>query len=104
MALKREFAEETGLIVDVGRLLFVYEFLALPLHAIDLFFDVRWVGGVLQTGADPEMGATEQTITDARFMHYDDINALPATDVHALVGGCSSLDELFRQTGYINQL
>jgi len=38
--LTREFREETGLKVEVKRFLFINEFLAVPLHAVELFFEV----------------------------------------------------------------
>ena len=52
--LKREFLEETGLQVEVIRFLYLNEFLQPPLHALELFFEVRVTGGTLRTGTDPE--------------------------------------------------
>src|SRR5688572_17010203 len=49
-ALKREFKEEANLDIDVGSYLFGCEFIRQPLHAIELFFDVKAVGGLLKTG------------------------------------------------------
>jgi 8-oxo-dGTP diphosphatase len=46
-ALKREFLEETGLEISVGKLLLMNEFVKLPLHGIELFFVVKRVGGVV---------------------------------------------------------
>lgn len=100
-ALKREFVEETGLIVDVGRLVFVNEFLAPPLHAFELFFDVKTVGGRLRVGTDPEMDADGQIISEVRLMTFDEIKAYPANEVHTLFSRCQSLDDVFRLSGYL---
>jgi ADP-ribose pyrophosphatase YjhB (NUDIX family) len=100
-ALIREFLEETGLIIDVEELLFINEFMAAPLHAIELFFQVKIVGGVLQKGYDPEMAADNQHITDVQFVTFDAIKRLPEDSVHAVVRNCQSMDDLFRLRGYL---
>lgn len=100
-ALIREFTEETGLIIDVKELLFVNEFIADPLHAIELFFQVNVVGGSLQKGYDPEMTADSQQITDVRFVTFEDIKRLPKDSVHDVVRNCQSIDDLFRLRGYL---
>lgn len=100
-ALIREFLEETGLIIDVEELLFINEFMAAPLHAIELFFQVKIVGGVLQKGYDPEMAADNQHITDVQFVTFDAIKHLPEDSVHAVVRNCQSMDDLFRLRGYL---
>ena len=43
-ALKREFFEETGLLVEVESFLFLFEFIDVPLHAVELFFLVKKKG------------------------------------------------------------
>ncbi len=53
-ALQREFLEETGLLIGVGKLLKVGEFINPPLHAIEYFFEVEIKGGNLALGNDPE--------------------------------------------------
>lgn len=103
LALQREVREETGLIVEVGRLICVHDFVVPPLHAIELFFDVQRTGGRLTIGTDPEMSDTEQLILDVRLMTFEQIKALPATEVHNLFSRCHSLDEVFGLSGYINR-
>ena len=100
-ALIREFAEETGLVVEIGDLLFVNEFMRPPLHAMELFFEVRVVGGKLRLGADPEMDADQQIIEEVRLMTFDEIKSYPAEEVHALFRHCQSLDDVFRLRGYL---
>lgn len=101
LALAREVREETGLIIEPGRLICVYEYVAPPLHAVDLFFEVRRTGGQLQVGTDPEMNSADQIIRDVQLMTFEQIKALPANEIHGLFSRCQSLDELFGLTGYI---
>ena len=49
--LRREFLEETGLDVVSEKFLFGCEFIKPPLHAVELFFNVRIVGGKLKKWA-----------------------------------------------------
>lgn len=100
-ALVREFAEETGLSVTVGDLLFVNEFMQPPLHALELFFDVRGTGGTLRLGADPEMLVDRQIIDDIRLMSFAEIKGYPPETVHGLFRRCTSLDDVFRLRGYL---
>lgn len=67
-ALRREFLEETGLIVEVGRLLLTKEFVQAPLHAIELYFSVKILEGDLIKGYDPEMNASEQLIKEVSWL------------------------------------
>lgn len=104
-ALKREVLEETGLVIAVGRLICVNDFVQPPLHAVELFFEVQRTdsagGGQLQLGADPEMPRDSQLIADIRLMTFEQIKSLPAGDVHGLFSRCHSLDEVFTLNGYI---
>ncbi|MBC8155079.1 MAG: NUDIX hydrolase [Bacteroidetes bacterium] len=100
-ALIREFQEETGLTIEVGKLLFVNEFLSQPLHALELFFAVNRLGGELHQGIDPEMSADGQIIDDVRLMTFDEIKAHPPHEVHTLFSHCQSLDDVFGLQGYL---
>lgn len=53
-ALKREFEEETFLKVIPGEFLCLREFIAPPLHAIEMYFKVNFVSGAASLGSDPE--------------------------------------------------
>jgi ADP-ribose pyrophosphatase YjhB (NUDIX family) len=53
----REVREETGLLVDVDRLLYLGERIADGRHVVHVTFAVKRVGGALQCGAEPEAGA-----------------------------------------------
>ena len=99
-ALIREFAEETGLTIEIDDLLFVSEFMQPPLHALELFFAVHATGGTLQQGVDPEMGTSEQIIDDVRLLSFAEIKRYPSDEVHALFRHCTSLDDVFGLRGY----
>lgn len=78
--LKREFREETGLEVSPGRFLFGCEFIAPPLHAVELFFEASYLSGTLQAGHDPEL----QIIGDAAYLSWEEIRAIPGRHRHGI--------------------
>lgn len=91
-ALEREFLEETGLDVEVGKFAFGCEFIKNPLHAVELFFEVKKVAGVLKSGYDPEL----QLIERAQFLSWKEIKAIPEKSLHGIINKCTDLDS-FRQ-------
>ena len=80
--LVREFQEETGLVVQVGEFRFVCEFIQVPLHAIELFFQVTVLEGRLAPGSDPEMDKHKQIINSVEFLSIPKIMALPEGHRH----------------------
>jgi len=78
--LKKEFLQETGLNIITGQFRFACEFIQKPLHAIELFFEVSVVGGVLQKGEDPELAIIEAV----QFMTPDNIAKIPASYLHGI--------------------
>jgi 8-oxo-dGTP diphosphatase len=101
VGLAREFAEETGLIIEVNQLLFVNEFWQPPLHALELFFEVTATGGTLRQGFDPEMSLDGQVIEEVRLLTFAEIKQYPSHEVHALFERCHSLDDVFQLQGYL---
>lgn len=99
-ALKREFMEETHLDIEVVRFLFVHEYLDPPLHGIELFFEVKILGGNLKKGSDPEMEADVQIITEVEFKPLSEIQQLPKAHLHYVIQKISSFDSLLSRTGY----
>ncbi len=95
----REFKEETHLDVEVGDFLFACEFINNPLHAIELFFEVRVKGGMLQTGADPELGS-EQHIKSAAFISWDKLDLLKAENLHGIFRFVNKKCEISHLRGY----
>lgn len=67
-SLRRELLEETGLIIEVGRLLLTKEFVQAPLHAVELYFSVKILSGNLIKGLDPEMNLSEQLIKEVSWL------------------------------------
>ncbi|MBA4848811.1 NUDIX domain-containing protein [Emticicia sp. BO119] len=67
-ALRREFLEETGFEIEVENFLYKREFIHVPLHAIELYFNVRILSGELIKGTDPEINADAQLIKEVRFI------------------------------------
>ncbi len=98
--LKREFLEETGLEITVGKMLFVNEYLSLPLHAIEIYFDVKIIGGKLTTGYDPELSKDNQLIQEVLFLDYDELQKIPKIALHAMFHQQKTLKELQNITGY----
>lgn len=101
-ALGREFREETGLEIEVGDLLFVNEFIKSPLHALELFFEVKKKGGHLSLGIDPEMTQDTQIIQEVRWMSFDDIKKYPVHEVHALFSYCNTFEDIYQLKGYLS--
>lgn len=81
--LKREFAEETGLDVEIQNFQFICEFIKMPLHAIEIFFSVRINQGHLKMGDDPEMG-DKQVIQGVKFMSWEEISSLDPKSRHGI--------------------
>jgi 8-oxo-dGTP diphosphatase len=94
-ALKREFIEETHLQISVGKLLAVHEFLKPPLHAIELFFEVKIMGGHLQKGHDPE--TPQNMIAEVMWIPFDKIKLLPPSEVHQIFEKYTNLEQLLNQ-------
>jgi 8-oxo-dGTP diphosphatase len=99
-ALSREYREETGLEVEVGRFRFFVEFIRPPLHAIEVFFDVQVISGTLQKGTDPEMPAGTQIIRQVEYLSWAQIAAIPPQEKHGILSLCRDLDQLKSLTGF----
>lgn len=101
-ALAREFREETGLEVVVGELLFVNEHINPPLHAVELFFEIKSFTGTVVSGADPELDPAGQIIREARFMGWEQIEALQPAERHQVLNSAGSLAGIFKLKKYIS--
>lgn len=69
--LKREFLEETTTIISAGKFLKINEFIKIPLHAIELFYEVKIESGEVKKGYDPEMD--EQIIKEIKWLAFEDV-------------------------------
>lgn len=99
-ALKREFLEETGLIIEVGDFLFVNEFLQTPLHAIELFFSVKIIGGTISSGKDPELPKDHQIIKEVKFVTFEEIEIMDNAELHNVLHEVSNEDSLLNMRGH----
>ncbi len=80
--LVREFREETGLIIEPKEFLFITEFIAPPLHAIELFFSVEKIGGQLAHGVDPEL--KDQIIKEVKFIPWSELQSWNRASLHGI--------------------
>ncbi|MFD1469837.1 NUDIX domain-containing protein [Hymenobacter caeli] len=97
-ALVREFREETGLAVRVGRFLHLHEFRRDGLQALELFFEVLAAGDAApapRLGHDPEHAAGAQLLTELAWHTPRQLLALPPAHVHPVLRGLLSVDDLF---------
>ncbi|NVJ85219.1 MAG: NUDIX domain-containing protein [Algoriphagus sp.] len=100
--LQREFLEETGLEVQAEKFLFVHEFLQPPLHAIELFFEVKHLGGEMQLGKDPELEGLQQILTAIEWLSLSEIQKIPKKSLHQVFWGIKSLEDIGLWKGYFN--
>ncbi len=98
--LVREFREETGLIISVGRLAFVTEYLETPLHAMELFYEVDVVDGSLAAGSDPELTGSKQIIQGVRYMTMDEIDSMAPESKHGVFGMVPTSRQIRELAGY----
>ncbi len=98
--VKREFLEETGMVVSIKRFLFAGEFIQPPLHAIELFFEVSRQAGKLKKGKDPEMGTKTQIITEVKFVSPEEIKNKEANTLHGLFRLVENPAEILDLSGY----
>ena len=96
-ALVREFEEETGLAVRVGRFLHLHEFRHDGLQALELFFEVLAEDPTAdpRLGHDPEHAADQQLLTDLRWVTPRQLLALPPAQVHPVLRSVLSVDDIF---------
>jgi 8-oxo-dGTP diphosphatase len=74
-ALKREFHEETGLKIQPEELLFTNEIIHKPYHAIEFYYKVSRLDGLLKLGNDPEHDQEGQIIRDIKFIHLSELSS-----------------------------
>lgn len=98
-ALQREFSEETNLGIEVHNLVSIREFINHPLHAVEFFFEVKRIAGMVSLGTDPE--ATEAILGEICWLSFDEIKAMPTNEVHHIFQQHHSLQELLHQRCFI---
>jgi len=98
--LKREFEEETGLLVEVQNFLFVNVYRDEHLHAVQLFFRVDKIGGQLSLGSDPEL--KEQILEDVQWIGDQELNEIASINKHNIFSEIDDLSSILKLTGYYN--
>jgi 8-oxo-dGTP diphosphatase len=97
--LIREFDEETGIKIEPGRLLFIGEFVAPPLHAIELYFEVFYKSGDPKPGMDPEMSPDRQIIQEVDWLTQSQIMEKSHDTLHGVFRLCKTPKDLMNLTG-----
>lgn len=100
--LAREFQEETSLNVEIGKYLFVHEYLNPPLHAMEHFFEVKRINGNVKLGKDPELSASNQILLEISWKSISEIKSIPKESLHQVFWGIKSIFELGLWNGYFN--
>lgn len=100
-ALEREMTEETGLVTKVNSFLFLKEFVNPPLHAVELFFSIDILSGVIVTGSDPEFAADEQIIRQVKWMTLAQVSDIEDRAKHSVLSGITSWDDLLQERGLL---
>ncbi len=99
-ALIREFMEECHLKIKVKQFLFTAEFIQMPLHSYELFFEVERVSGHAKLGKDPEMGAN-QMLQKLAFVTFEDLLLMPVNERHGIFNKEFNKQSLLNTRGYI---
>ena len=95
-ALVREFREETGLAVRVGRFLHLHEFSQGPLQALELFFEVLAEDdSSAKLGHDPEHAPDAQLLTELQWFAPRQLQQLPPAQLHPVLRQVLSPDDIF---------
>jgi ADP-ribose pyrophosphatase YjhB (NUDIX family) len=76
-AATREVLEETGLEVEIDRLIYWAEWIWERSHCVELVFLGEVTGGQLAAGNDPELPEDQQIIFEARFFDLDELDEYP---------------------------
>jgi 8-oxo-dGTP diphosphatase len=97
--LRREFKEETGLLIETGKFLFVCEFIQHPLHAIEVFFQTSLLNHALRVGHDPEKGSPS-VISAVKFMPWSEIERLPPGQCHGIFKYLDHPSKITTLSGY----
>ncbi len=97
--LKREFLEETNLKIEILNFLFINEFIDQKHHAVEVFYQVRKIGGKLMLGEDPELSSDNQILNDIRYLTFEEIDNMDTSILHNIFKEVNSSKDIFNLTG-----
>ena len=100
--LQREFVEETGFTIKVENFLCITEYLKPPLHALEMFFKVTIVNGVLKKGTDPEVTTENQIIKSVEFLSFNELQEIPDLEKHSLLQKVKNENDILDKAAYSN--
>lgn len=100
VALKKEFLEETGLEIAINRFLFVNEYMDDKYHAIELFFEVKKMGGSLKLGTDPEVPLQEQILDEVKWFTFAELDAMDKNTLHNIFGKLEPSKSILELNGF----
>lgn len=103
-ALVREFAEETGIQVNVCDFLFTCELIQAPLHTIELFFRVEHQAGVVRVGRDPELNDDKQLIREVKWVPLAELEHWAPHTLHGIFAKVKIPVEILDLRGYFGLL
>lgn len=101
-ALLREFKEETGLLIEVQKQLFITEYIDSSLHAVEVFFQVKMLSGDLSVGYDPELSHDKQIINQVKFVTFDKLSLIDNREKHQCLKDVFSSEDLLSKNGYLS--
>ncbi|MGL1885097.1 MAG: NUDIX domain-containing protein [Reichenbachiella sp.] len=100
-ALKKEFLEELNVEAEIGQFLFLNEFISGDFHAIELFFEVKKISGIIALGHDPELNEL-QIIQGCKYMSIEEIKGKKKNRIHSVFRSIKNLQELLDYKGFYN--
>ena len=98
--LIREFKEETGLLIEVEEQMFITEYIKKPLHAVEIFFRVKVLSGELKIGYDPELSTNKQSITDVKYVTFEELRMVENIAKHHCLHQLTQVSEVLNKKGY----
>lgn len=102
--LVREIREETGINVTVGKFMFCNEYINLPLHAIELFYNCSVVSKrqpEATLGSDPELDDDNQIISEVDWFSYREILEMPINTRHHSFRYANTMDDYMALAGQL---
>ena len=92
-ALQREFLEETGLQIEIQKLVGFIEFIKKPFHALEFLFTVKQEYGKLKKGLEPELEIN--ILEDLKFYTVENLRQIESENCHKILHGINSFTDIY---------